>query len=66
LPHSFHKTDILANDFEFLKQFLNSDVEIAENMQEVYDFYKNKKMDLCISMRLHSMILSQVYEINYI
>ena len=66
LPHSFHKTDILANDFEFLKQFLDSDVEIVENMQEVYNFYKNKKMDLCISMRLHSMILSQVYEIKYI
>lgn len=66
LPHSFHKTDIKANDFEFLKKFLDNWVFLPENMNKVYDFYKNKKMDLCLSMRLHSMILAQVYEISYI
>ncbi len=66
LPHSFHKTDIKANDFEFLKKFVKDWVEIKQNLQEVYDIYKNKKIDFCIAMRLHSMILSQVYEIEYL
>ena len=35
-------------------------------MHEVYDFYREKKIDFCLSMRLHSMILAQVYEIPYI
>ena len=66
LPHSFHKTDQKANDFEFLKKFVKDWVEIKQNMQDVYEVYKNKKIDFCIAMRLHSMILSQVYEIEYL
>lgn len=66
LPHSFHKTDEKANDFDFLKKFVSENVDLAENMQEVYEIYKNKKIDLCLSMRLHSMILSQVYAIPYV
>lgn len=66
LPHSFHKTDLKANDYEFLKKFAENWIEIAKSMHEVYDFYKEKKMDFCLSMRLHSMILAQVYEIPYI
>lgn len=66
LPHSFHKTDLKANDFEFLKKISSDSVEIVENMEEVYKFYTEKKMDLCLAMRLHSMVLSQVYAIPYV
>lgn len=66
LPHSFHTLDIKANDFEFLKQFLKSWVSISQNMEETYEIYKQKKIDFCLSMRLHSMILSQVYAIEFI
>ncbi|MDD4151397.1 MAG: polysaccharide pyruvyl transferase family protein [Candidatus Gracilibacteria bacterium] len=66
LPHSFHKADILANDYEFLKQFVKEKVVITNSMQETYEIYKKNLIDLCISMRLHSMILSQVYEIDFI
>ncbi len=67
LPHSFHKTDIKANDLRFLSKFIwMKNVSIKKNMMEVYDFYKNKKLDFCFSMRLHSMILCEVYSIDYI
>lgn len=66
LPHSFHKTDNKANDYIFLKKFESDSVKILENMDEVYQIYREKNIDLCLSMRLHSMILSQVYEIPYI
>jgi polysaccharide pyruvyl transferase WcaK-like protein len=66
LPHSFHKTDILANDSEFLKQFLREKVSITNSMQETYEIYKKNLIDICVSMRLHSMILSQVYDIDFI
>jgi polysaccharide pyruvyl transferase WcaK-like protein len=35
-------------------------------MQETYDFYKNKKLDIVLAQRLHSIILSQVYEIPFV
>jgi len=35
-------------------------------MQESYDIYKNKKIDICLVMRLHAIILSQVYGIDFI
>ena len=35
-------------------------------MQETYEQYKNKKIDICLSQRLHSMILSNVYGIPFI
>jgi polysaccharide pyruvyl transferase WcaK-like protein len=42
------------------------DIEIACSMQETYDFYKNKKLDIVLAQRLHSIILSQVYEIPFV
>lgn len=68
LPHSFHQTDIMANDFLFLKNFLRDDdnLSICESMEEVYDIYVSKKIDICLAMRLHSIILSQVYQIPFI
>jgi len=68
LPHSFSKQDILSNDFEWMKLIASKlkDIEIAWSMQETYDFYRNKKLDLVLAQRLHSIILSQVYEIPFI
>lgn len=66
LPHSFHKTDKKANDYDFLEKFIWKNIKIKNSMWEVYEVYKDKKIDFCISMRLHSMVLAQVYEIPYI
>ena len=66
LPHSFHKIDFVANDFLFLNDFTASWVSITNNMLDTYEVYKNKKIDFCLSMRLHSMILCESYKIDYI
>ncbi len=66
LPHSFHTTDIQANDYEFMKQFLTPSRKICENMQEVYEMYQKHEVDVILSMRLHSIILSYVYDIPQI
>ena len=67
LPHSFHNFDNKSNDYLFLNQFADKyNLEITKNMRETYEMYKDEKIDLCLSMRLHSMILSQVYEIPFI
>ncbi len=66
LPHSFHDWDIVSNDYLFLKQFVWDWVEIKKSMFEVYDVYKNREIDICFSMRLHSIILSHVYRIPFI
>lgn len=68
LAHSFHKDDILANDYEWMKLILEKVkwVEITNSMEETYETYKNKKIDLCLSERLHSIILSNVYKIPFI
>jgi len=66
LPHSLHQTDIRANDYEFMKQFLNYDREIYATLGEVYTAYTHKMLDIVISMRLHSIILSHVYRIDQI
>lgn len=68
MPHSFHKTDILANDYEFLKRFDNwdSSIILKKDMKEVYKVYTDKEIDFCFAMRLHSIILSHVYEIPFI
>lgn len=68
LPHSFHKDDILANDYEWMKLILEKVkwVEITNSMEETYETYKNKKIDLCLAERLHSIILSNVYEIPFV
>jgi len=64
LPHSFHKTDYLANDYLFLN--INQKVRIVSSMQDVYNKYIYKEFDLCLAMRLHSIILSQVYWIPFV
>jgi len=68
LPHSFHKTDIIANDYAFMEKFLriNDKVRIIASMEDVYSKYIYKEFDICIAMRLHSIILSQVYGIPFI
>lgn len=66
IPHSFHKTDIIANDYEFLKEFSSEDIKICENMKESFEIYSEKKIDLLIAMRLHSIILWYCYNIKTI
>jgi polysaccharide pyruvyl transferase WcaK-like protein len=68
LPHSFHKNDKQANDHLFLSKFLriNEKIRIINSMEEVYTKYIYKEFDICLAMRLHSIILSQVYEIPFI
>ncbi len=71
LPHSLHSIDSKSNDLDYYKKIilwtkLENKVSIIETLEEVYNFYKEKKIDLCLAMRLHSMILSQVYEIPFV
>jgi len=68
LPHSFSKQDILSNDYEWMKLITTKlkNVEIAWSMQETYKFYKEKKVDIVLAQRYHSIILSQVYEIPFV
>jgi len=63
LPHSFHPSDIQANDYEFLKQFWYT---ISSSMQETYQYYADTKLDIIFAQRLHSMILSEAYQIPYV
>ncbi len=66
LPHSLHKMDMKANDYEFMKQFVNYERYIYANIWEVYTAYNHKMIDVIISMRLHSIILSYTYGIDQI
>ncbi len=68
LPHSFHKTDILSNDFAWMKHIQSKtvNVEITKNMLNTYNMYWEKKVDIIFAQRLHSIILSQVYEIPFV
>jgi polysaccharide pyruvyl transferase WcaK-like protein len=67
LPTSFHKTNESSNDYLFLKKYANKyNLDIAENMWQTYNYFRNKKVDLTFSMRLHSIILSQTYSIPYL
>lgn len=68
LPNSFHKTDSLVNDYVFLNKFMriNEKIRIVNNMEDVYNKYIYKEFDICLAMRLHSIILSQVYSIPFI
>lgn len=72
LPHSFHSSDSIANDYAFMKEFLVEWREIKENMQEVYEFYKKDSWNwgfdekIILTMRLHSIILSYVYGVDQI
>ncbi len=68
LPNSYHKKDSYANDYVFLKKFLriNEKIRIISSMEDVYNKYIYKEFDICLAMRLHSIILSQVYWIPFI
>lgn len=67
IPHSFHKTDLKANDFIFLNHFAKKyNLEICKTMEESYEVYTKQKIDFCLAMRLHSIILSQVYKIPFV
>ena len=49
-----------------MSQFLTRDRDIYVNPQEVYTAYNHQMLDLVISQRLHSIILSYVYGIDQI
>ncbi len=68
LSHSFHKSDILSNDYEWMKHIQKNTkgVWISHSIADTYSYYKEKKIDLVLAQRLHSIILSQVYEIPFI
>jgi polysaccharide pyruvyl transferase WcaK-like protein len=67
VPNSFHPTDEQSNDFDFLERYSKIyGLPICTNMGESYTMYKENKIDICLWMRLHSMILSQVYKIPFI
>jgi len=70
IPHSFHKTDKKANDYIFLNKIKNNinsnKIKICNNLDESYKIYTNKIIDLNLASRLHSIILSQVYNIGFI
>jgi len=68
LSHSFHKSDILSNDYEWMKliQINTRNVWISHDMKDTYSYYTEKKVDIILAQRLHSIILSQVYEIPFI
>lgn len=66
LPHSFHPVDMQANDFVFLQNYLTPKSVITSSLQETYEIYIKKQIDICLSMRLHSMILCQSYEIDFV
>lgn len=66
LPHGFHSSDIKANDYEFMQQFLTINRDIYASLWEVYTAYTHSTVDIIISMRLHSIILSYVYGIPQI
>jgi len=63
LPHSFHPTDLQANDYEFLRQF---EYKITASMEETYQCYTEQNLDIVFAQRLHSMILSEAYQIPYV
>jgi polysaccharide pyruvyl transferase WcaK-like protein len=69
LPHSFHKFDNLANDYLYLKNYVDKNlnkIRIISSIEDVYNKYIYKEFDLCLAMRYHSIILSQVYGIPFI
>ncbi|MCH8518583.1 polysaccharide pyruvyl transferase family protein [Candidatus Gracilibacteria bacterium] len=77
LPHSFHTSDIQANDYVFLSEFVREGREIKSSLREVYEWYNaNQSPDsqesglndskILISMRLHSIILASIYNIPQI
>jgi polysaccharide pyruvyl transferase WcaK-like protein len=67
IPNSIHPLDKSSDDYLFLNTFAQTyNLEILENISKSYTAYKERKIDICFAMRLHSIILSQVYDIPYI
>lgn len=67
LPTSFHKTNIASNDFTYMNKYAQKhNVTITKSMWETYNYFKKKKVDIVFAMRLHSIILSQTYNIPYL
>ena len=68
LAHSFSQNDILSNDYEWMKhiQKRTKNVWISHNLEDTYSYYTEKKVDIVLAQRLHSIILSQVYEIPFV
>ncbi|USN59361.1 MAG: hypothetical protein H6767_04820 [Candidatus Peribacteria bacterium] len=66
LPHSFHAHDTEANDYQFLLPFMKDAVQITHSMQETYDVYAKKKIDICIAGRFHAGVLAKVYKIPHV
>lgn len=68
LVHSFHKTEISANDYIWMNKFKNSIfwIKITNSLEETYNYYKEKKIDIILAQRLHSIILAHTYDIQYI
>lgn len=74
IPHSFHETDTKANDYMWLLKIKNNlerkypwlQIAISMTMEESYEMYTQQKIDLNFAQRLHSIILSSVYEIPFI
>jgi polysaccharide pyruvyl transferase WcaK-like protein len=67
LPTSFHKTNEASNDYLYLKKYADKyNLKITKNMWETYKYFRKKKIDMTFSMRLHSIILSQTYNIPYL
>ena len=68
LAHSFHKNDVLSNDYDWMKliQLKTKNVWISHSMKDTYSYYTDKKVDIVLAQRLHSIVLSQVYEIPFI
>lgn len=66
IPNSVHPLDKESDDLYFLNNFAKQhNIEISENITKSYDIYKKRKIDLCFAMRLHGIILAQVYKIPY-
>ena len=62
LAHSFHEFDLLANDYNFYlviqeelekrwKKKLLRYIKICNCIEEVYNVYKNKKIDICMFLK---------------
>ena len=67
IPNSIHPLDKSSDDYLFLNIFAQTyNLEILKNISKSYTAYKERKIDICFAMRLHSIILSQVYDIPYI
>lgn len=60
LPHSLHPTDEQAHDGYYLQKFLFPGVRITQSIEQTLAAYPT--CDAVIGMRLHSIILSLVYD----